>query len=180
MASYSNQRIVGSFVRSDNAQSNNERGRLLEELVAYLFSRCPGVRHYQNNMLNVAGSSEVDVCFWNDGLIGSMDFLPRILVVECKNTGNRIGSPDVRIFRDKIHEMGLDHGIFVAANGISGNSNSLRAAHDIIRTAFQRDQMRIIVLTRAELEGLHNTEELVRLLQDKILLLTIQARTFER
>jgi hypothetical protein len=56
---------------------------------------------------------------------------------------------------------------------------SLRAAHDVIRTAFQRDQLRIIVLTRAELEALRGTDGLLQLLQDKVLLLTMQARTFD-
>jgi hypothetical protein len=68
----------------------------------------------------------------------------------------------------------------IAAKGITGRADSLRAAHDAIRTAFQgRDRVRLIVLTRSELEGLRDTDELVRLLQDKILLLTMQARSFE-
>jgi predicted Mrr-cat superfamily restriction endonuclease len=101
------------------------------------------VRHYENNALNAPGSSEVDVCFWNSRHNGSIDFLPQILIVECKNTAERVGSAAVRIFLSKLQEMRLDHGVLVAANGITGDAESLRAAHDVIRTAFQRDQVRI-------------------------------------
>jgi restriction endonuclease len=133
----------------------------------YLFSKCPGVRHFQNNALNAAGSSEVDVCFWNNRNPGSIDFLPEILVVECKNTAERVGSAAVRVFLSKLQEMRLGHGVLVAAHGVTGDQESLSAAHDVIRGAFQRDRIRIIVLTRVELETLRDTEGLIRLLQDK-------------
>lgn len=179
MANYCTKRIAAAFAASEFADTTTDRGRLLERLVTYLFSGCPGVRHYENNALNAPGSSEIDVCFWNDRHNGSFDFLPRILVVECKNTTERVGSAAVRVFLSKLQEMRLDHGIMVAAHGVTGDQESLRAAHDVIRTAFQRDQVHLIVLTRAELESLLSTEDLIRLLQDKILRLTMQARTFE-
>jgi hypothetical protein len=34
---------------------------------------CLGVRHFENNILNEAGSAEIDVYFWNDRRPGSMD-----------------------------------------------------------------------------------------------------------
>jgi len=179
MARYSSLRIVRAFAASDAARTATQRGRILEDLVAYLFSRCPGVRHYRNNAFNSAGSSEIDVCFWNSRYDQSIDFLPQIIVVECKNIRGRVGSSDIRTFCTKLHEMGLDHGILIAANGVTGDAQSLRAAHDGVRTAFQTDRLRLIVLTRSELEGLRHTGGLVRLLQNKILLLTMQARTFE-
>jgi hypothetical protein len=179
MPTLSIKRIRDTFNESDAANTTTERGRLLEGLIAYLFARCPGVRHYENNGLNAAGSSEIDVCFWNSRHNGSFDFLPQILVVECKNTAEPVGSPAVRVFLSKLQEMHLDHGILIATNGITGDEESLRAAHDVIRTAYQREKIRIIVLTRIELEALRDTDGLVRLLQNKILLLTMQARTFE-
>jgi hypothetical protein len=95
VANYSKKRIAVAFADSDNADTTTERGRLLESLVAYLFSKCSGVRHFENNALNAAGSSEVDVCFWNSREPGSIDFLPQILIVECKNTAERVGSAAV-------------------------------------------------------------------------------------
>jgi hypothetical protein len=136
------------------------------------------VRHYNSNVLNDPGSSEVDVCFWNSRHNGSIDFLPQILIVECKNTAERVGSAAVRSFFAKLQGMHLDHGILVAANGITGGVESLRAAHDVIRTAFQRHQLRNIVLTRSELGAVRGADGLIQLLQDKVLLSTMQARTF--
>ena len=179
MARYSNRKIVRAFAASEVARTTIQRGRILEDLMAYLFSRCPGVRHYRNNAFNSTGSSEIDVCFWNSRYDRSIDFLPQIIVVECKNTRGRVGSSDIRIFRDKLRDMGLDHGILIAANGITGDARSLRAAHDVIRTAFLTDRVRLIVLTRSELEALRHTGGLVLLLQNKILMLTMRARTFE-
>lgn len=164
---------------SDGAANTVERGRILEALIAYLLSCCPGVRHFNSNNLNAAGSSELDVCFWNNRRLGSLDFLPQILIVECKNTAARVGSPDVRIFLHKLITMRLDLGILVAANGITGDPNCVTAAHDVIRTAFHTSHIRLIVLTRAELEALETLDDLICLLQDKILLLTMQAQTFE-
>jgi hypothetical protein len=179
MANYSLKKISGALAASDDASNTTERGRILEILIAYLFSKCRGVRHFDNNVLNAAGSSEIDVCFWNSRSLGSIDFLPPILVVECKNTGQRIDSAAVRTFLSKVQEMRLDHGILVAANGVTGNNANLRAAHDVIRSAFLRDHVHIIVLTRSEIEGLRSTEDLIRLLQDKVLMLTMQARSFD-
>jgi hypothetical protein len=75
--------------------------------------------------------------------------------------------------------MRLNHGILIAANGVTGDARNLRAAHDVIRTAFQANGVHVIVLTRSEVEGLRHTGGLVRLLQNKILQLTMRARTFE-
>lgn len=178
MSTLSTARIARYFSRSDAAKTKRKRGRLLERLVAYLFGRCDGVRHYRNNALNAAGSSEIDVCFWNKREVGSLDFLPRILVVECKNTNKRVGSSSVRSFLAKLQQMGLDHGILIAANGVTGDAKRLRAAHDVIRSAFLTHQIRVIVLTRSELESLSDTDDLILLLQDKVMLSTIQAQTF--
>ena len=178
MAALSSPRIRKALADSDVATTTTERGRLLEDIIAYMFARCRGVRHHGNNLLNAAGSSEIDVCFWNSRLAGSFDFLPEIIVVECKNTADPLGSAAVRIFESKLRSMRLGLGILVATNGITGNEDNLRAAHDVIRTSFQTHELRIIVLTRAELEGLKNTDDLMHLLQDKILRLTMQASTF--
>jgi len=179
MPSISSRRVARLFAEADATATTTKRGRLLEQLAAYLFARCPGVRHYRNNAINAAGSSEVDVCFWNSRFEGSIDFLPQILLVECKNTNKRLGSASVRVFLSKLQDMRLDYGILIAAKGVTGKQKTLRAAHDVIRTAFQTHSIRLIVLTRSELESLNDTDGLVRLLQDKILLLTMQAKTFQ-
>ena len=179
MANYDLRIIVAHLTNMDSARSATARGRALETLVAYLFSACDGVRHYKSNVLNAAGRSEIDVYFWNSRDRLAFDFLPSILVAECKNTANRVGAAEIRNFLGKMRDMHLDHGIFVAAQGITGKANDLRAAHDTIRTAFQRDQQRLLVLTRSEIKSLAKTNDLILLMQDKILDLTVGANSFE-
>ena len=169
--------ISEAFEASDVAATTVECGRILEDLVADLFAQCDGIRHYQNNLLNIAGSTEIDVSFWNSKKPDGFPFFPNILVAECKNTTARIGSADIRNFRAKLEDMKLDHGLLIAANGITGNQQDLRAAHDAVRTAFQAG-VSIIVLTKAEISQLEHTDDLVRLVQDKVLMLTVQTRTF--
>jgi len=170
--------IIDAFTTADAATTTVEKGRALESLIQHIFSQCPGVRHSRNNAINVAGSSEFDVCFWNNLHFDSLDFLPRIIVVECKNTAGRIGSPDLRVFRDKLKEIKVDSGILIAANGITGTLENRKAAHDVIRTAYIADQTRIILLTRAELESITDISSLIVLLQDKVLNIVMGSVTF--
>ena len=170
--------ISAAFELGEVAENTTECGRILENLIADLFSKCEGIRHHQNNLLNSAGSSEIDVCFWNSQKHDGFPFLPNILVAECKNTAGRMGSAEIRNFRGKLQDMRLDFGLFIAANGITGNAENLRAAHDAVRAAFQ-NKISIAVLTKLELIELENTDDLIRLVQDKILMLTVQTQTFQ-
>jgi cell division GTPase FtsZ len=92
-----------------------------------------------------------------------------VLVFECKNWANPVGSAEVGFFRMKIEERHLDVGILIAANGITGNAEMRRAAHNIIDTAFiSAARTHLIVITRNELLGLASTQDFIKLLQDKI------------
>jgi len=162
----------------DTAPTTTARGRALEELIAHMFAACHGVRHYRNNTLNQAGSAEIDVCFWNSRSPGFLDFLPAILVVECKNVSHRIGSAEIGTFINKLANMRLEYGIFVAAQGITGTPENLRAAHDTIRTAAQVQKIKLIVLTRDELVAIREATDLVVLIQNKLLDLTVGAQSF--
>ena len=92
MPALSTSRIRRLLAAGDAARTMKARGAAFERLAAYVFGSCPGVRHFQSDILNQAGSSEIDVCFWNRKRRHSLDFLPEILVVECKNTKKRVGS----------------------------------------------------------------------------------------
>ncbi len=50
--------------------------------------------------------------------------------------------------------------MLIAANGITGNSQRIEAAHEIIRVALSEGRQ-LIVITRAEIENLRVTEELM-------------------
>ena len=88
--------------------------------------------------------------------------------MECKNTTERVGSATVRVFLSKLQEMRLDHGILVAADGVTGDEESLRAATRCDPNALPA---RAGPPRRAHAGGARSpshTEGLIRLLQDKV------------
>jgi hypothetical protein len=70
-------------------------------------------------------------------------------------------------------------GIFVAAAGITGNPAALTAAHEVLSRALANGR-EIIVLTRREIEGLADTDDLVLLLKRKRAQLAVSGTIFEQ
>jgi hypothetical protein len=96
-----------------------------------------------------------------------MDFFAHI---EC--SGDRgdpvVDSPAVVTFIEKVRSRHLEYGFLIASNGVTGNAQDLNAAHQHMHDALVRDNVKIIVLERAELNGLTSTQQLVALIQQKI------------
>jgi len=112
------------------------------------------------NALNTFESEEIDVAFWNRMDVGGFYFLPNIILVECKNWSQPVGSEEVSWFDSKLKRRGQPFGMLIAANGITGNSQRIEAAHEIIQVALSEGRP-LIVITRAEIENLRVTEELM-------------------
>jgi hypothetical protein len=55
----------------------------------------------------------------------------------------------------------------VAANGTTGDAQQRTAANDIIRQAFVRDNIKILVVTRAEIEAFRSVADVVALMREK-------------
>src|SRR5205807_7832199 len=95
-----------------------------------------------------------------------------VILVECKNWTDPVGSAEVNWFLTKLRNRSLDFGILIAANGITGNAADQKQAHDIISKELARG-IRMIVLTRAEIELLQTSEELVTMVKRKLCELTV-------
>lgn len=165
------------FALSDHSKTTAEKGRILEDLVCYLFEKVPGVNTGKRNTLNTFKSEEIDVAFWNRMDVDGFYFLPNIILIECKNWSQPVGSEEVNWFDSKLKRRGQSFGIFIAANGITGNSQKIEAAHEIIRVALSEGR-RLIVITRSELESLQTIEDLVRLIQEKLCELVVSGTLF--
>lgn len=161
----------------DKAKTMSEKGRALEDLVCYLFEQIPGVDHGKRNALNVFGSEEIDVAFWNKMDGSGFYFLPHIILVECKNWSRPVGSEEVDWFNSKLKRRGQTFGILVAASGVTGDSQRISAAHETIRIALSEGR-RLVVVTRAEIERLRTTNELVSLIQEKLCELVVSGTLF--
>jgi len=175
MANYSRNILNGHFNLCDNGGTNQIKGKAFEDLACYLFETIPGVSIALRNQMNAYNNEEIDVAIWNDKSRYGLNFLPNVVLIECKNWSNPVSSIEVNWFCQKIASRGLDFGILIANNGITGNAADLNAAHNTI--AFHLAQKRkIIVITRDEINGLNNTSEIVHLIKEKICLLSVSGR----
>jgi len=177
MAQFSSRHIQALLTQGLNASSTTEQGRALEQLVCYVFGKVPGIKIVRRDALNVFATEEVDVAFWNDKSRNGFYFLPNILLVECKNWSGPVGSQEVSYFGQRLQNRGRDHGILVAANGISGSAQDLKQAHYEIAMSLSRG-LHILVLTGAELTALHKTNQLVDLLKGKLCELAVSGTVF--
>jgi hypothetical protein len=161
VAAISTSRVQRFLTAGDAAESTTEKGRALEDAVAYVFGRVPGVALYDRNRIDVFGCAEVDLFFTNDALRSRLGFLDWGLIVECKNLARPVGSADVDYFRTRLQDKGARSGILVAAGGLSGDSGT--HAHHAIENGLSHG-VHILVITRKDLESLPTTDELVALL----------------
>ena len=67
----------------------------------------------------------------------------------------------------KLRNRGLNFGVLVATNGITGNAEDLTAAHSIVAAAL-REGRRLVVVRTQELLALTDSLEFVRLIKEKL------------
>ena len=175
MANYTQHIIAGHLNTCTNGGTNQIKGKALEDLACYLFETIPGVSISLRNAMNVFMNEEIDVAIWNDKSRHGLVFLPNVVLIECKNWSNSVSSHEVSWFCQKLQTRGLDFGILIANNGISGDAVELMHAHNTL--AFHLSQKRsVIVITRAEIAALQTTAELIKLIKTKICLLAVSGR----
>lgn len=167
MAAIDNAIVQGFVDAGQNGATTTEKGRALEDLIAYVFEQVPGIAITRRNQMNVFDTEEVDVAFFNDGAPGGFPFLPDLILVEAKNWSTRVGSHEVAWFDTKVRNRGLPFGILVTTLGITGDANDLTNAHHTVAMAL-REQRKLIVITTDELLGLADTDQLVVLMKTKL------------
>lgn len=176
MARISQARIAGFFARAAAPGATTaDIGRALEDLVAYLFEKVPGIEITRRNTMNPFSTEEVDVAFFNGRTRKGLYFLPEILLVECKNWSAAVSSQEVAWFDRKIKDRGLSCGILIAANGITGNAHDWNRAHAIIAGSLP-ERRHIFVITRNEIETMTSSEDLIRMLKEKMCDLAVGGR----
>lgn len=94
-------------------------------------------------------------------------FCRTICFLKCKNWSAAVDSVTVDSFVTKIRAARLDLGILIAANGITGDLAQRTAANDIIRRAFDRDNIRVSVVTRVEIQSFRCVADAIALMRNK-------------
>ena len=156
-----------------DAQTNHHKGKALEDLISLIFSSIPGVEIAERNEQNVFRTEEVDIALWNEKSSEGFYFLPNIVLIECKNWSNTVGSQEVSYFSHKLESRSCEYGILIAVNGITGNNVDLTCSHSII-SQFLSKGIRVIVIRLDELVDLETSEDLVTLMKQKLLELTLK------
>ena len=173
MPAYSKAKIKRFLKKSDTAPTDDAKGDPFEELFCYLFGKIPGITHIERNELSIFSSEEIDAAAWNEQDPRGLKSLNTPIPIECKSSMHPISSKDGDWFISKIRRRRLDFGILVAAKGISGDADKGTGAHNVVSGAIQ-EGIRVIVITRAELEALISSEELVQLIKVKICKLVVK------
>jgi hypothetical protein len=149
------------------ARSRADRGRLFEDLICQLFESVEGIAHTERNVFSYGRAQEIDILFFNDRRPGSLDFLPHVIVVECKNWSHPVSSAEVAWFDAKVRQRGRGFGILFAASGVTGDARDLTFAHQIIAWALAEGR-ELIVITADDLVAVSSVADLIQLLKVKI------------
>lgn len=158
---------IAARLAAGDAGNTAEKGEALEAVVAETFCQLEGVGVIKRNVLDNAGSLEIDILLYNQRHPAGLPFLPNHLVIECKNWQAAVNSATLTVFTGKLHKFRVDFGILVAANGITGDAQDRTAAHAHLRSVYDRDGLIVIVISREELEGLRTTEDLGEIIRAK-------------
>ncbi len=164
---FPHRKIAKRLKQGDEATITEEIGAALEDVVDWTLCSLPGIRVLHRDFVNRANSAELDLFLFNNPRLSPIEFLPQYLIVECKNWRAPVNSATVRDFIGKVRSTRLEVGLLVAANGVTGDLQEQTAANDEIRTAFDRDGTKILVLTRAEIEAFRSTDNIVVLFEEK-------------
>lgn len=174
MARYSAAKLGALLIACDNAPTNDAAGAALEDLVAYLFEKIPGIELHERNVLDGKRVHELDLVFWQSTGHSKLHFLDTIIIVECKNTGAPVSSQGVGWLVRKLQVRGARSGVLVALSGITGAADKESNAHQEVYTALVGLGIKILLLSREEIAVLVTSDELVDLLKRKFLSLSVR------
>ncbi len=167
MVKISTAKIKKELNRSLNVRNTTEKGKILEDLICYIFEKVPRVSENKRNVFSRSRSQELDIIFKNKGGQNGMYFFPGFFVVECKNWTKKVDGPVISWFKDKLKCRGLDGGVLIARCGITGNPTLRDGAYQMIDLALI-EKIRIIIITGDELSTLSDTSQLIKLFEKKI------------
>jgi len=133
--------------------------------MTWLLAHLPGFSVRKRDTYSASRSQEIDLAIWNDQLPGGFPSFGSRVLVECKNTAERIDSSDVAWFYWKMRLGGVSDGILATSRGITGDVRRLTAAQEIVALA-NAEERRIMVIDLDGIELLTSREDLRDLLID--------------
>ncbi len=133
-------------------------------LTSYLFKTISGIQVLWRRR---GRGGEVDVVVRNLSPSGlPLPWLGEFALIECKDRQDRIRSPELGAFLAKLTLTGIQTGIVVSRNGLTGQGKR-RFAEEIQHHALSRSNIVVIDVLTSELVNLDSTEAFLALLQTK-------------
>jgi hypothetical protein len=168
MAAYDPAVITGYLAIVDNPPSNAAKGKAFEELACYLLEGIPGITITARNVLNTFATEEIDVACKNDNDPAGIGALTDFFIVECKGWNDAVTSEQVSWFLTKIRHRAVRFGILIAANGITGESEHISRANFLVSVEMAAFGIRMVIVTRGEIEQLVSGEDFAKLIIQKV------------
>ncbi len=157
----------GLLAAVDAAVTATQKGDSFEAVCAYLFTNLAGVSIEGRDA--VMAAEEIDIVLWNAQTEEVLRPFDNTILVECKNWTAPVGAPSLDSFISKVRRRTLKTGIFIAANGVSGdflNSNNGNGAIELIKAALG-EGIRVIVINRADLNGIASLDDFRTLIKKR-------------
>jgi hypothetical protein len=145
----------------------DERGKIFEELSAYLLSGIPGFRTKHNLRTD---TFQIDIlCENNRSQIDPISELGLFIPCECKNeTEKSVSLGSVAKFHSLLESTKCKAGIVFSINGLSGEKNEEEkfAAKELIKI-YQRSGITILNITMVDIELVQKGENFISILKKK-------------
>lgn len=160
-------RLIELIEAVELADTNNNKGKSLEDLAKFLFDATPSLSCKYANLLT--RSSEIDLVIEYDASVGRLPIfeeLGRYCLVECKNWSKPVGVGPVRDFMGKLDKCRVRLGIIFSKNGVTGVDSGADALREI-QSRFDRDGVSLIVFSLEDLKGIDDGEDFYSALDKK-------------
>ena len=152
---------------AEAAATSDAKGKFYEELVRYLFETVPGCIA-ERNLTNVFRTEQIDVAVGNARHASGMWLLPHVILAECKDWDKPVDSDTVGYFMNILAGRGIELGVLIAANGITGDRDDLTNAHALGLHGSPRG-IKIVVITTEDIASLQSIDDFVELLHRRYL-----------
>lgn len=134
--------------RIDKVQDNNEKGRILEELMCKIFSCVKGFEIIQRV---ITATEEIDIVILNKSIEPLWVKESNLILVECKNWSTKCGKNEIVVFKEKLlnRRNRAKIGFFVSWNGFTSkySKEELRSSQsDILIIPITKDNIYEILL----------------------------------
>jgi hypothetical protein len=117
---------------TNKAETKNDKGRTLEELVKALFSTIPGFRIWDSRVKTETEEIDLQIANGSDHIVFRRE--EAIILAECKNWSKKCGKNEFVVFRSKIENRNArcSLGFLISWNGFADTitKEMLRSSHE--------------------------------------------------